>query len=456
MPASTPVAAEVTADDGPVARYVAAGLRWATTALAVAAGAVLVLGTLVTAAGPHAGDPGTPRLGLDIRLAAIAHADAVWLLVGLTVALVAVTWRHGPPSLRRAVRLLLVLELVQGAIGYTQYALGIPAALVAAHILGAAVLWATAVASGSAHGRQATPRRTRRRHAGDARRRDRAAGRAAFDLDLPRALSHDGPLSLVVVADSTAFTDHLGPQLPTTPHLYPQVAARRARRRARPRGGRDRRRPARDDRARRGPRRSPRTSTSSTTCSPPPTRWWSGVGSFDHAPAGVPPSVEAVAAYLRPTAVRRQVRRGLKAAYPWLVSATGGRRTRTPLGEFDRLFAELLDHVRGLTWGRVAGAAVGPTCTARATTAAGTRRTRNARRTTSRVAERHGFRGVAVVAAGRTARRRAQRRRHPLARRRARGRRRARSPLRSCPPSTGAAPTVGLPAAAAAALGRDR
>ncbi len=132
--------------DGEVGRLVAAGLRVATTVLAVAAGTVLVLGTLVTAAGPHAGDPGTERLGLDIRLAAIAHADVVWLLVGLTVAVVAVTWRHGPPELRRAVRTLLVLELVQGGIGYTQYATGIPAPLVAAHILGAALVWATAVA----------------------------------------------------------------------------------------------------------------------------------------------------------------------------------------------------------------------------------------------------------------------------------------------------------------------
>jgi cytochrome c oxidase assembly protein subunit 15 len=138
------------ADPAPAAPADAAllrtGLRWATTALAVAAAAVLVLGTLVTAAGPHAGDPGTVRLGLDIRLIAIAHADAVWLLVGLTVALVAVTWRHGPPRLRTAVRALLVIELLQGTLGYTQYALGVPAPLVAAHILGAAVLWATTVA----------------------------------------------------------------------------------------------------------------------------------------------------------------------------------------------------------------------------------------------------------------------------------------------------------------------
>lgn len=121
------------------------GLRWLTTVLAVVAAGVLVLGTLVTGAGPHAGDPGTERLPLDIRFLAIAHADGVWLLLGLTVALVALTWRSGPPELRSAARLLLALELVQGTIGYTQYALGIPAGLVSIHIVGAALVWAATV-----------------------------------------------------------------------------------------------------------------------------------------------------------------------------------------------------------------------------------------------------------------------------------------------------------------------
>jgi heme a synthase len=106
---------------------------------------VLVLGTVVTGAGPHAGDPSTPRLAVDIRLVALAHADAVWLLVGLTVALVAVTWR-GPTRLSRALRTLLLIQVVQGTIGYVQYATGIPEALVAAHILGAALMWMVAMA----------------------------------------------------------------------------------------------------------------------------------------------------------------------------------------------------------------------------------------------------------------------------------------------------------------------
>ena len=124
---------------------VGAGIRWGTTALLVVAAAVLVLGTVVTGAGPHAGDPSTPRLGVDIRLVALAHADAVWLLVGVTVALTAVTWR-GPTRLSRALRTLLVLQVLQGSIGYLQYATGIPAALVSAHILGAALMWMVAVA----------------------------------------------------------------------------------------------------------------------------------------------------------------------------------------------------------------------------------------------------------------------------------------------------------------------
>lgn len=121
---------------------VARGVQHATTALAVVACIVLVLGTVVTGAGPHGGDLGAPRFDVDIRLVAIAHADAVWMLIGLTVATLAVTWRTAPPRFRSGLTALLVLELAQGGIGYTQYALGIPPTLVSLHVLGAAVLWA--------------------------------------------------------------------------------------------------------------------------------------------------------------------------------------------------------------------------------------------------------------------------------------------------------------------------
>ncbi len=122
------------------------GVQHATTVVAVVGLAVLVLGTVVTGAGPHGGDIDAPRLGIDIRTAALAHADAVWLLVGVTVALVVVTWHTGPPRLRRAARLLLAVQLAQGSIGYLQYVLGIPAGLVSVHIAGAATMWAVTAA----------------------------------------------------------------------------------------------------------------------------------------------------------------------------------------------------------------------------------------------------------------------------------------------------------------------
>lgn len=130
------------AGDFPVDRV--AGLRATTAGVVVAAGAVLVLGTLVTGAGPHAGDPGTVRLGLDVRTIAVAHADAVWVLVGLTVATLAVGIGAGAARVRRAATILLVLEVAQGGLGYAQYALGVPPLPVIVHILGAALVWAAA------------------------------------------------------------------------------------------------------------------------------------------------------------------------------------------------------------------------------------------------------------------------------------------------------------------------
>ncbi len=119
-------------------------IRHLASATLAVASIVLLLGTVVTGAGPHGGDAAAPRLGVDIRLAAIAHADAVWMLLGLIVALVVVTRRTGPAPLRRAATALLVVALAQGGVGYAQYALGIPPTLVSLHIVGAALVWTAA------------------------------------------------------------------------------------------------------------------------------------------------------------------------------------------------------------------------------------------------------------------------------------------------------------------------
>jgi cytochrome c oxidase assembly protein subunit 15 len=108
--------------------------------------AVLYVGTVVTGSGPHAGDQSSPRTGLNPGAVAQLHADLVFLLVGLTVgALVAFRAVQAPARAQRAVRWLLGIELGQGVVGFTQYFTGLPVALVAVHVLGAALVSAGAM-----------------------------------------------------------------------------------------------------------------------------------------------------------------------------------------------------------------------------------------------------------------------------------------------------------------------
>jgi cytochrome c oxidase assembly protein subunit 15 len=103
---------------------------------------VLILGTLVTGSGPHAGDEKAQRFGFDIRTVAIMHADAVIFLVGITIALLVAA--SVAQSTKKAIYIFFVVTLAQGAIGYTQYLTGIPEALVAAHLAGATIFWIAA------------------------------------------------------------------------------------------------------------------------------------------------------------------------------------------------------------------------------------------------------------------------------------------------------------------------
>jgi heme a synthase len=103
--------------------------------------AVLVVGTVVTGSGPHSGDPEAGRTGFDPELVSQLHADVVFLLIGLTVALlVALAATDSPGRVRRAARDLLVVELLQGVIGYLQYFTHLPALLVLLHMAGAVLI----------------------------------------------------------------------------------------------------------------------------------------------------------------------------------------------------------------------------------------------------------------------------------------------------------------------------
>jgi cytochrome c oxidase assembly protein subunit 15 len=124
-----------------VARGPVVGLAWATFA---AAWLVLYVGTVVTGSGPHAGDADVPRNGLDPLQLSQLHADVVFLFVGLTLGLFFTLLATGAPAAaRKAVVLLLVIEVAQGAIGFVQYFTDLPIVLVGLHMLGAALISAS-------------------------------------------------------------------------------------------------------------------------------------------------------------------------------------------------------------------------------------------------------------------------------------------------------------------------
>jgi cytochrome c oxidase assembly protein subunit 15 len=126
-------------DDAPAAP----GIRHGLTGAVAVGFLVLILGTFVTAAGPHGGDANAPRIGIDIRPLAIAHADGVWLLLGGLVALLLVSRSLASPRLTRALAIALFVALAQGGVGYLQYWLGIPRELVSLHVVGATLVWLT-------------------------------------------------------------------------------------------------------------------------------------------------------------------------------------------------------------------------------------------------------------------------------------------------------------------------
>ncbi|THV38493.1 COX15/CtaA family protein [Glycomyces buryatensis] len=133
--------------DGPVVPLVPRAVTFLGRGIVAATAAVIVFGVVVTGSGPHAGDAETPRNGLDPALMSQLHADLVWLLLGLTVALIATLHAlKAPESAKRTAYALLAVELLQGVIGYTQYYLDLPELLVGMHMLGAGLLWVAAVA----------------------------------------------------------------------------------------------------------------------------------------------------------------------------------------------------------------------------------------------------------------------------------------------------------------------
>jgi cytochrome c oxidase assembly protein subunit 15 len=104
---------------------------------------LLVAGTVVTGAGPHAGDSSeVERMPISWETVAKMHAVLAWIVVTLTFALwfvlKAVDAPRGPLARTRDLFLILLL---QGVIGYVQYFTNLPETMVALHMLGSGLVW---------------------------------------------------------------------------------------------------------------------------------------------------------------------------------------------------------------------------------------------------------------------------------------------------------------------------
>ena len=126
-------------------------------AVLLVGGALLVTGTLVTGAGPHAGDTRAERLPLLVREVARIHSIVALILLGMVVW---TWWRLRASGSAGHVRMgrVAVLLAVQGAVGYTQYFTGVPALLVGVHVTLASITWIEIVKAAHAPGAAARPR----------------------------------------------------------------------------------------------------------------------------------------------------------------------------------------------------------------------------------------------------------------------------------------------------------
>ncbi len=110
-------------------------------------GVVMGTGTVVTGSGPHGGDARADRFGFELQAVTRIHTGALWIFVGCLLITAIVVWRRDEPAqhLRSRVVALLMAVLGQATLGYLQYGLGVPAALVALHVAGSMAVFAVTV-----------------------------------------------------------------------------------------------------------------------------------------------------------------------------------------------------------------------------------------------------------------------------------------------------------------------
>lgn len=116
-----------------------AALHRHSLAAVISATVLLVTGTVVTGTGPNSGDFRADRLNFALSDVARVHGLAAWITLALLVTLAIRMSRAGfaPTALQTPI----LVAILQGALGYTQYELGVPPTLVMLHVIGAVVFF---------------------------------------------------------------------------------------------------------------------------------------------------------------------------------------------------------------------------------------------------------------------------------------------------------------------------
>jgi cytochrome c oxidase assembly protein subunit 15 len=120
---------------------VSPGMYSLANGIAVVGGIAVVIGVLVTGAGPHSGDAKSIRNGLDLEVWQHFHSYPAYLLLTLVIMQFGLMIRRDGKVLgsfqSRVLAGLLAVTMLQAVIGVAQARLGVPPLLVGAHMLGA-------------------------------------------------------------------------------------------------------------------------------------------------------------------------------------------------------------------------------------------------------------------------------------------------------------------------------
>ena len=122
--------------------YISVRLAWP---ILVVGWITVLVGVVVTGAGPHAGDAVTPRNGFDLETWQHYHSWPAYIMTTLVALSLALALRSLPrkkianPAVR-SLGLLLIVSVLQAILGVVQANLGVPALLAGVHMLGASLI----------------------------------------------------------------------------------------------------------------------------------------------------------------------------------------------------------------------------------------------------------------------------------------------------------------------------